>query len=92
MFAGVPLLPFLMTSFAFLIVAVWVGYLISGYVALLVALVYIPLVYWMRHETKKDDQRLRQMLMRARMRVRQRASRQQWGAISFSPVRFKKRK
>jgi len=92
MFAGVPMMPFLLVTGAFLLLAVWCFYLLSPYVTLFLVLIYIPIVLWMRHETKQDDQRLRQMLMRARMRFRQRASRMLWGAISYSPIRYKRRK
>jgi type IV secretion system protein VirB3 len=92
MFAGVPMVPFLLITGAFLLLAVWTFYLVSPYVSLGLVLIYIPIVVWMRTITKKDDQRLRQMMMRARMRIRQRASRAMWGAISFSPIRYKRRK
>lgn len=91
MFMGVPMIPFVLVSGFFLILAVWLFYLISPYVTLLLIFAYIPIVVWMRQITKKDDQRLKQMLMRARMRVRQRAGRALWGAISYSPVRYKRR-
>lgn len=92
MFAGVPMLPFLLISGVFLTLTVWTFYLVSGYVSLFLVMAYVPLFVTMRAVTKKDDQRLRQLLMRARMRVRQQASRQTWGAISFSPLRYKRRK
>lgn len=92
MFAGIPMVPFMLTSGAFLLLAVWTFYLLSPYVSLCLLLIYVPIVVWMRHATKQDDQRLRQIMMRARMRFRQRASRELWGAISFSPIRYKRRK
>lgn len=92
MFAGVPMIPFLLVTGIFLLLAVWFFYLLSPYVTLLLGIVYAPIFVWMRQVTKKDDQRLRQMMMRARMRVRQRAGRALWGAISFSPIRYKRRK
>lgn len=92
MFMGVPMIPFVLVSGIVLILAVWLFYLISPYVTLFVILTYIPIVVWMRQITKKDDQRLKQMLMRARMRGRQRAGRALWGAISYSPIRYKRRK
>ena len=61
-------------------------------IAVLLIVVYIPVVLTMQQITKKDDQRLRQMIMLARMRVRQRAGRQLWGSISYSPIRYKRRK
>ncbi|PLX76769.1 MAG: type IV secretion system protein VirB3 [Azoarcus sp.] len=92
MFAGVPMIPFMLVTGLFLLLAVWMFYLVSGYVSLLLVIAYITIVITMREITKKDDQRLRQMMMRARMRVRQRAGRLLWGAISYSPIRYKRRK
>lgn len=92
MFAGVPMIPFLVVTGLFLLLAVWSFYLVSGYVTLVLAIAYVPLVLTMKQITKKDDQRLRQWMMRLQMRVRQRPGRALWGAISFSPIRYKKRK
>jgi type IV secretion system protein VirB3 len=91
MFSGVPMLPFLLVTGGFLLLAVWTFYLISGYVALFLCMAYIPILVTMREVTKRDDQRLRQLLMRLRMRYRHQVSRRLWGAISFSPLRYKRR-
>lgn len=90
-FAGVPLLPFLLVSGGFVLLSGWTLYLASAYVALFLVMAYIPILVTMREVTKKDDQRLRQLLMRARMRVRQRAGLRGWGAVSYSPLRYKRR-
>lgn len=91
MFAGVPMVPFLLVSGLFLLLAMWSFYLVSGYVSLLLGMAYVPILVTMRQVTKKDDQRLRQMMMRARMRVRQIAVRARWSAVSYSPIRYKRR-
>ena len=88
---GVPLVPFLLTTVCFTLVAVWTFYLISGYLALFLLMAYLPVLITMREITKKDDQRLRQMMLRLRMRWRQRRTRHLWGAISYSPLRYKRR-
>lgn len=90
MFMSVPIVPFLLTTGLFLLLIVW-SYYLQPYLSLVFVLVYIPLVLTMRQMTKKDDQRLRQMLLRIRTRIAQ-ANRNQWGAISFSPISYKKRK
>ena len=92
MFAGVPMLPFLLVTGSFMMVAVWLFYLLSPYVSLFLLIAYIPILITLRQITKRDDQRLRQLMMRMRMRVRQQAGRQLWGAVSFSPIRYKRRK
>lgn len=83
--------PFLLVTGAFMLLSVWTFYLISGYFSLFLCMAYIPILIAMREVTKKDDQRLRQLMMRLKMRYRQQAARQLWGAISYSPLRYKKR-
>ncbi|ESQ92556.1 hypothetical protein ABENE_07925 [Asticcacaulis benevestitus DSM 16100 = ATCC BAA-896] len=92
MFLGVPMVPFLVISATFLLAAVWLMYLISPIVSVLILLVYVPLVLAMRQITKKDDQRLGQMFLRARMRLRHQSGRKLWCAISYSPLTYMKRK
>ena len=91
-FVGIPLLPFLAVTGTFMLLAIWLFYLISAYLSLFLIVIYIPILLTMREVTKKDDQRLRQLMMRLKMRHRQRVSRRVWGCVSFSPVRYKQRK
>lgn len=70
MLGGVPTVPLILISALTLLCAVWSFYLVSGYLSLFILFVTIPVVVTMREMTKKDDQRLRQVLMRARMRLR----------------------
>ena len=72
--------------------SVWAFDRVSGYLSLFLVLVAIPVVVTMREMTKHDDQRLRQVLMRARMRLRHRVSRRTWGAISYGPLTFTRRR
>jgi len=92
MLAGVPMVPLLVVSGAFLMVTMWCVYLVSPYVSMFLAMIYAPILVTMRQITKKDDQRLHQMMMRLRMRLRHGPGRDMWGATSFSPLRLKKRK
>ena len=92
MLAGVPMIPLLLVTGLFLLLAMWCFYLVSGYVTLILIVAYIPIVVTMWQITKKDDQRLRQMMLRARMRARHHAGREIWSATSFGPVRFKRRR
>ena len=91
MFAGVPMLPFLLVTGSFLILTVWMFYLVSGYLSLFLVIVYIPVCVTMRQVTKKDDQRLHQLFKRMQMRWGQRAGHASWGATSYAPLRYKKR-
>ena len=92
MLGGVPIVPLILIGGLTLLFAVWLYYLVSGYVSLGIALIAIPLVLWMRQTTKTDDQRLRQVMMRARMRLRHGPSRAIWGAISYGPLAWKTRR
>ncbi len=92
MLGGVPIVPLILIGGLTLLLAVWLYYLVSGYVSLVLVLITIPMMFWMRQTTKTDDQRLRQMIMRARMRFRHGPSRGTWGAISYSPLSWKIRR
>ena len=92
MLGGVPTIPLILICGLTLLVSVWSFYLVSGYLSLFILFVTIPVLVTMREMTKKDDQRLRQVLMRARMRLRHRASRATWGAISYGPHKYKRRR
>jgi len=88
MLFGVPLLPMVLLSGGFALAGVWLAYLISAYWLVLLALLYLPLLLAMRAITRQDDQRLHQLLLRARMRLRLGAVRRRWGAYSYSPCRY----
>ena len=90
MFLGVPLVAFLSITGVFLLIGVWGFYLVSPYLTLALLLLYIPLVLLMRYMTRLDDQRLRQLWLRTRVRGPQ-ANHDVWGAVSFSPLRYKRR-
>ena len=92
MLGGVPTVPLILICGLTLLLSVWLYYLVSGYLSLGLMLVILPLLLWMRQITKTDDQRLRQVLLRARMRLRHGPSRATWGAISYGPLPFKKRR
>ena len=92
MLGGVPIVPLILIGGLTLLVSVWLYYLVSGYVSLGLVLIAIPIVLWMRQTTKTDDQRLRQVMMRARMRLRHGTSRATWGAISYGPLSWKTRR
>ena len=91
MFARVPLMPFLFVSGGFMLLGMWSYYLVSGYTTLLLGMAYVPVYMTMRAITRKDDQRLRQLMLRWRMRLRH-FNKGMWGAIAFSPIRLAKRK
>jgi type IV secretion system protein VirB3 len=91
MLARVPLVPFLLLTGAFILLGVWMFYLVSGYVTLFLILAYAPILITMRETTKKDDQRLRQLMLQVCMRWRQVGTRRRWGAYTYAPLRYKRR-
>nr|WP_255490448.1 VirB3 family type IV secretion system protein [Duganella sp. SG902] len=86
MLVGVPLVAMVPITCAFMLLGVWSAFLISGYVLLLLALLYLRLIVALRAITRKDDQRLRQLWLRARMRALHGANRLRWGAYSYGPL------
>jgi type IV secretory pathway VirB3-like protein len=86
MVLGVPLLPFILgavvigqlavLSFYFISLSVMVMWLVIGGFAFAYA----------RKVSQNDEHRLLQLLLKARMRGRQGATRRFWGAVSFSPL------
>ena len=92
MLGGVPIVPLILIGGLTLLLSVWLYYFVSGYVSLALVLIAIPIVLWMRQTTKTDDQRLHQVMMRARMRLRNGPSRTTWGAISYSPLSWRTRR
>ena len=87
---GVPLAPFIVATAAAAMLGMYALILVGPWAALPVVLAYLPLMVWMRHVTKKDDQRLRQILLRLRLGAVARA--RVWGgARSFAPVELRRR-
>jgi type IV secretion system protein VirB3 len=88
---GVPLLPLLLVLGGAAILGAWAGYIVAWWAAVAVFIVAIIAVLTMRDITKKDDQRLKLLLMRLRVRLGQRNF-ARWKAITFSPIEYKRRK
>ena len=91
MLAGVPMTWLLLSAGGCLIAAPYLLYAVHPLALVFELLLYIPFYIWMRAVTRRDDQRLRQIVMRGYMRARQLRSRAYWGAVSYSPVRYKRR-
>jgi type IV secretion system protein VirB3 len=86
------MLPFIIVSGILLLGALWGVILVGLWLPLLLIAIYIPLIVTMQQITRRDDQRLKQVIMRARMRLVHAKEREQWGAVSYSPLAYKKRK
>ena len=86
---GVPLVPFILCTAAAAMLGMYALILIGPWAALPVLLAYVPLMLWMRQVTKKDDQRIRQILLR--LRLGDVAPTRLWGgARSFAPVELRR--
>lgn len=85
---GVPLVPLVALSGAGMLAALWGGTLWSGWVVPAVLLAVAPALLWMRWVTRRDDQRLRQMALALRLRLRDRNHRL-WHARSYSPTVYR---
>jgi type IV secretion system protein VirB3 len=87
---GVPLVPFILATAAAAMLGMYALILVGPWAALPVVLAYLPMMVWMRHVTKRDDQRLRQILLRLRLGAVARAK--VWGgARSFAPIELRRR-
>jgi type IV secretion system protein VirB3 len=92
---GVPLLAIPLLFMPAVLGGVWVSLGLAIFVSRTLAVVFAALVLlcvlgtylWMRYVTHKDDQRLRQLMMRIRLDFRLR-SRRLWGARTYSGITY----
>lgn len=85
MFWGIPLMPFIATFGAFILLSVWFSFLF---------LIPLPLVLMgMRHVVKDDDQAFRLHALRLRFRlIAFNRNGKFWKASAYGPIPFVKRK
>lgn len=81
---GVPLVPLVVLIGTGMLAILWCGLLLSWWTSLGVVTAITPLLFWMRIVTSKDDQRLRQMFVASKLRLRDRNHRL-WKARSYTP-------
>lgn len=83
---GVPLVPLVIMTGVFAQAAL-LGFVFGGLGPLvLIGMLYLVAFREAKRISKADDQRLMQMMLRARMRISQRPTKKLWGAVSFSPL------
>jgi type IV secretion system protein VirB3 len=87
---GIPLTPLVVVVGLALLFGVWGAYLLGFMATATVVMVMIPILITMRNVTKKDDQRLSQLMLWCLLRLGNR-NRRFWGATSYSPIRYKRR-
>jgi type IV secretion system protein VirB3 len=81
---GIPLVPLVVLFGVGMLLSIWGGILVSGWVVVAVVLAIGPALGWMRFVTHKDDQRFRQMFLAAKLRLHDR-NRRFWHARSYAP-------
>ena len=85
---GIPLVPLVTVFGAALLLAMWGGVLVSGWIALAVLATTAPALVWMRFVTAHDDQRFHQMFLALKLRLHDR-NRRLWRARSYAPTLYK---
>ena len=85
---GIPLVPLVVLFGAGMLVIVWGGLLVSWWIAAGVVAAILPSLAWMRFETRRDDQRFRQMFVAAKLRIHDR-NRSLWKARSYAPTLYR---
>ena len=90
MLGGVPLMPLMFVVLPLVLIGMW-GLWLKPIIGLIALVLMIPIFIVMKIISKFDDQRLMQHVLRLQMSLRHRNT-QFWGAKSYAPVRYKKRK
>jgi type IV secretion system protein VirB3 len=85
---GIPLVPLVVLVGLGMLVSIWGGILLSGWVPVLVTLAIGPAFGWMRFVTRRDDQRFRQMFVALKLRLHDR-NQGLWHARSYSPTLYR---
>ena len=85
---GIPLVPLVVLFGLGMLVSIWGGILLSGWVVLVVVLAIGPALAWMRFVTRQDDQRFRQMFVALKLRFHDRNHRL-WRARSYAPTLYR---
>lgn len=85
---GIPLVPLVLLFGTGMLLVMWGGILVSGWVAVVVLAAVVPALAWMRYVTAKDDQRFRQMFVAAKLRLHDR-NRRFWRARSYAPTLYR---
>lgn len=82
---GVPLIPFILGALVIAQLSVLSFFFIRLSVAVSFIVIGLVLYGWARKAGTNDEHRLLQYLLKLRMRGPQKATRNYWGAVSFSP-------
>ena len=91
MMAGVPIVPLILVVGVHLLLAIWSMVLINLFVSFVLMMMGVLNIFFMRHISSNDEQRLNQYLLRMRS-ISGRRNKPHWGAHSISPTDYRKRK
>jgi type IV secretion system protein VirB3 len=84
---GIPLVPLVVLFGIGMLLIMWGGILLSGWVAVGVVLSFVPALLWMRWVTTRDDQRFRQIFVALKLRLHDH-NRRFWRARSYTPTLY----
>ena len=84
------MLPLMAVAMPLILLSFW-SLFISPYLTLVCVCLLGLAYFWMRKVSSHDDQRLLQLLKRFLLRVAKHVSAKHWGAITYSPIKYKKR-
>jgi type IV secretion system protein VirB3 len=85
---GIPLVPLVVLFGIGMLLIMWGGILLSGWVAVGVVLSFVPALLWMRWVTTRDDQRFRQIFVALKLRLHDH-NRRFWRARSYTPTLYR---
>ena len=85
---GIPLVPLVVLFGTGMLLILWVGTLVTWWIAPVVLSAFVPALAWMRFVTRKDDQRFRQIFIALKLRLRDR-NRGFWRSRSYSPYLYR---
>ena len=85
---GIPLVPLVVLCGTGMLSVMWLGPLVSWWVAPMVVCALAPLFGWLHLVTRKDDQRFRQLFLALRLRLTGRNHRF-WRSRSYAPYVYR---
>lgn len=85
---GIPLVPLVVLFGTGMLLVLWIGTLVTWWIAPFVLAAFVPSLAWMRFVTSKDDQRFRQMFVALKLRFHDR-NRRFWMSPSYSPYLYR---
>ncbi|MBT9595711.1 MAG: VirB3 family type IV secretion system protein [Vitreoscilla sp.] len=86
---GIPFVPLIVLLGTGMLAIMWIGPLLTWWIVPVVLLSIGPALGWMRFVTRKDDQRFRQLMVAARLWLKDHNHRF-WRARSYTPYLYRR--